>query len=722
MTDKPPIDTPAKIDELGRWRVADQIYHRITHQPWNWPVRIALLGGWGEGKTSVTDQVCRVAEGDGHVVVKLSASSPDAVADFWLQLMAGLIDALNERDIPLKDAGLVRAKRLFGNLRAKAAKSGLTKLIGGAGQNLASIVPLLAGAPAIMGLVGDVDAFTAQALFKPSEDDLRRLRENLKQDGEDRRVIVVIDDLDRAEPKLVPEILLALRDVLELANFAFIVPFDDGVLASAIEHHNPAWKDTGRFLEKIFDFQIRLPEPEPWQRQRFVEKMAKERVPFALPVPDMQKYLPASPRKLKALIRHVMLYQSEADRYNLDDEETDWPTVWHLEAMRQTSSTTASDIQRWASDPIRSNKSKIEDAFEDQNIPSFVKKAFEKQKYYTLYPSMTNWPAVRNALICLNQPKILTRGEAEEALAKFTSEAFSDSKKFLQERAERSHWPIDAVASALLDVTLDVYASTMWRLRETEESEARRQLIERQRVRLQLIRNMFSWQPDKDSHPVGTLDHWEKLLTEFRRWSGHEPNEQERELRDSELELALTLLRDSEDPRLFVEKFDHLFSSAPPNTNEEFAQKLACELPSILAPHTLARFSRPDGFATFSPNHGLNSERALLLDPKGPNWDKAADDNAYKRLDAAGNKIWAVKNARQLIVVFAALDEPEKLRPLTAKAKPLAAVWEVATAEHPTPQRQSELLRAREKFIGLEQPEDTLPLPPWAQQPTPQSR
>ena len=121
MTDKPPIDTPAKIDELGRWRVADQIYHRITHQPWNWPVRIALLGGWGEGKTSVTDQVCRIAggdedipgdKGDGHVVVKLSASSPDAVADFWLQLMAGLIDALNERDIPLKDAGLVRAETL----------------------------------------------------------------------------------------------------------------------------------------------------------------------------------------------------------------------------------------------------------------------------------------------------------------------------------------------------------------------------------------------------------------------------------------------------------------------------------------------------------------------------------------------------------------------------------------------------------------------------------
>ena len=182
------------------------------------------------------------------------------------------------------------------------------------------------------------------------------------------------------------------------------------------------------------------------------------------------------------------------------------------------------------------------------------------------------------------------------------------------------------------------------------------------------------------------------------------------------------LLKLQENPYPFAKKIDCYFSPAPANIDGKFDKKLARELPSILTPHTLARFSRPDGFATFSPNHGLNSERKLLLDPKGPIWDKAADDNAYKQLDAAGNETWAVKNARQLIVVFAALDEPEKLRPLMVKAEPLAAVWKVATAGHPVPNWQGELLRAREKFIGLGQPEGTLPLPPWAQQPAPQSR
>ena len=100
-------------------------------------------------------------------------------------------------------------------------------------------------------------------------------------------------------------------------------------------------------MEKIFDFQIRLPEPDPWQRQRFIEKMAKERVPFALPVPN-DLDLPASPRKLKALIRHVMLYQNEASRYIREDNEIDWSTVWYLEVVRQTLPKIVPEFIKWA--------------------------------------------------------------------------------------------------------------------------------------------------------------------------------------------------------------------------------------------------------------------------------------------------------------------------------------------------------------------------------------
>ncbi len=364
----------------------------------------------------------------------------------------------------------------------------------------------------------------------------------------------------------------------------------------------------------------------------------------------------------------------------------------------------------------------IEKFLEDQTVPSNIKNALQKQIEHIRCPSSEDWPAVRNALTCSNRPMIITRKEAEEALSKFVSEELSCVEVFLQDHAKQSHWPIDAVAVALLDVTLNVYDSVMSRLRNIEELEPRQQLIERQQARLRLMDRLFRWQPDEESYSVGTLEFWKELVAAFTRWGGHKQDEQEGILRDDEWSLAIELLKLQENPYPFAKEIDCYFSPAPANIDGKFDKKLARELPSILTPHTLARFSRPDGFASFDFKQCLNSERALLLDPEGPIWNEAAEDNAYKRLSAAGAETWALNNARQLILVFAALDEPEKLRPLTAKAKPLAAVWEVATAEHPTPQRQGELLRAREKFIGLEQPEDTLPLPPWAQQPAPQSR
>ncbi len=49
-----------------------------------------------------------------------------------------------------------------------------------------------------------------------------------------RRVIVFIDDLDRADLRLVPQLLMALRELLDLPGFIFVLAFDDEIISKAL--------------------------------------------------------------------------------------------------------------------------------------------------------------------------------------------------------------------------------------------------------------------------------------------------------------------------------------------------------------------------------------------------------------------------------------------------------------------------------------------------------
>ena len=52
------FDSPKKIkaqDRLNRWKFAENIYSIVKNTPQDWSNRIGIYGGWGEGKTSVSN-------------------------------------------------------------------------------------------------------------------------------------------------------------------------------------------------------------------------------------------------------------------------------------------------------------------------------------------------------------------------------------------------------------------------------------------------------------------------------------------------------------------------------------------------------------------------------------------------------------------------------------------------------------------------------------------
>ncbi|MCC2652527.1 MAG: P-loop domain protein [Microvirga sp.] len=168
-------------------------------------------------------------------------------------------------------------------------------------------------------MAGFLRGLSALALerLKITPDEIGKLRAEL---GKDTRIIVIIDDLDRADPALLPKLLLALRELLDYPGFSFLIPFDTQVVSDALAGHHPAWKTGDKFLDKILDYRVALPELTENSRLILFESALSRVAPaFRLDLAqDATKWLPSNPRRIKSLARTFQPV-SELARHNADE-------------------------------------------------------------------------------------------------------------------------------------------------------------------------------------------------------------------------------------------------------------------------------------------------------------------------------------------------------------------------------------------------------------------
>ena len=226
------LDSPKlalAADVLNRGRIAREIYRIIKDQGSDRSVRIGLFGDWGYGKTTIANWVADLAAMDGHVVITFNPWSIRDLSELWLSFGIELHEALEHHGVSIPSgtrtkALVARLKRDYGTLADTVAPGKLINSV-------------------------------AATFIRFNRSDVKALRENLGT----RRVVVIIDDIDRADP-ILPQLLLSLRELLDVPGFAFLVPFDKGVVASALIKQQSSFGSGERFLEKIFDFQIAIPE------------------------------------------------------------------------------------------------------------------------------------------------------------------------------------------------------------------------------------------------------------------------------------------------------------------------------------------------------------------------------------------------------------------------------------------------------------------------------
>lgn len=312
--------------------------------------RIALTGPWGCGKTLVLDHVAYALEQQKKArAVKVSPWGCTTVAEARAALADGMRTLLG-------DAALQE-------------------------------VPFLKAIGKVFGASDAVDAVFTQvtgdrsASLKELDDRLGKVE---KESQPEKRMILVIDDMERAEPAVVRALLPLLSELIELRHCTFLIAIDEEHFRGAFASHaqpeqKPQAKPEGAtggesggttsqrvtadgFLQKIFDLRIEMPPTAPQDR---IEAMARLKLGLETPddsleqphlidepapvghdypklaaaLPKLSPHLPSNPRELERFLDKARLYEvcflaNYADEASsMFDREGDWPLFFQLWLM-----------------------------------------------------------------------------------------------------------------------------------------------------------------------------------------------------------------------------------------------------------------------------------------------------------------------------------------------------------------------------------------------------
>lgn len=305
-----PLSNP--IDDcLDRQNFAKRIFTLIDSTPLDTHLRVGILGDWGSGKTTAMNFIRHYCQAKGHPVAFFHPWQFHSREDAWKGFVASL------------DKGLGSWKKLpLGNFRRKK----IIKDISGKARQIAEIADTKIGKA-----IGDL-------ILSPLENLLEESKANVTKDLKDllkeKRLYVFIDDLDRAEPEIVYDMLMLFNEIFDISQCVYIIGLDAKTVSQALKEKlgyvNP--KD---FLDKIINWPFELPSPSSYDWEALIDSelnsSAKDIVKDA--IVSIAEILPRNPRKLKHYLRYLnSLHKAFLTRFGRDG--LDWKVLYTAQLLR----------------------------------------------------------------------------------------------------------------------------------------------------------------------------------------------------------------------------------------------------------------------------------------------------------------------------------------------------------------------------------------------------
>lgn len=301
-------DNDTDKDFLG-FVVHEQLIRKVITDDDNLPVTFGLFGDWGGGKTSILKILKKDLESEQYkkdtIVIYFDGwifeGYDDAKSALMQEITTQLVDhesLANEVKANVKE----KAKKVFKSIKwLRALKWGATNLVipGVAAYATGgfSLIPFLLGKlrenkdTLVEKVTGEEGEKFIEDILKtnPAEPDYSSVREfregfsELIEATGKKRLVVLIDDLDRCSPKRIVENLEAIKLFLNVDKTAFVIAADKAIITDAVysvyttslgNRTLEEKKDLGRdYLEKLIQVPYSLPRLSTMEVETYINML-----------------------------------------------------------------------------------------------------------------------------------------------------------------------------------------------------------------------------------------------------------------------------------------------------------------------------------------------------------------------------------------------------------------------------------------------------------------
>ena len=249
-------DKESKIDYLNFTELASVVISVLTQRNMS-PVSIGIYGNWGTGKSSLLNLIEEKLPTADFLVIKFNAWFYHELVDAKFALMELIQESL-EKESQQNQSALDKIKH-FGE---KLDLLKFTKV----GINVASAVGLAAATSdpsklADLNLFSLADVFKSNTLSTKSIEEIRKTFAEIVQ-GLNKNVVVVIDNLDRCNPREAVEVLEAIRLFLFIWGVSFIIAVDKEMIMNSVAQRFAGLTERHRidYLDKLIQIPLQLPK------------------------------------------------------------------------------------------------------------------------------------------------------------------------------------------------------------------------------------------------------------------------------------------------------------------------------------------------------------------------------------------------------------------------------------------------------------------------------
>lgn len=235
-------------DKFKRWPFAERISQAIIQRTSEDSLVLGIYGPWGDGKTSVLNFIeSELSKQDNIIVVRFNP---------WL---------FHDETTLLKSFFETLAETLGRNLPTKKQEIGEKLKRYGGIVSIASI--------SFFGLSISPGQAMKEVGEQLSTSELSQLKARVETilEEEQKRVLVLMDDIDRLDKQEIHAVLKLIKLSADFAYTSYILAFDEEVVAASVgERYGAGDVEAGRrFLEKIVQVPLHLPKIDAGSLQKF---------------------------------------------------------------------------------------------------------------------------------------------------------------------------------------------------------------------------------------------------------------------------------------------------------------------------------------------------------------------------------------------------------------------------------------------------------------------